>query len=154
MLAGRTAPANVAHRLIAALRKAYATKQIAVEQHIAADLFVRCDERDLMEMLGNLVENAFKYCRSRVEVGAASSADGAMVRMTIDDDGPGVPAHQRVQMLARGARGDTATDGHGIGLAVAAELAASYGGALAIEASGLGGARVVLDLPAAAAKIG
>ncbi len=153
VLAGRAGPANVVLRLIAALRKAYATKQITVEQHIAPDLHARCDERDLMEMLGNVLENAFKYCASRVEVGAAPSADGAMVRITIDDDGPGVPAHQRVQVLARGARGDTAADGHGIGLAATAELAASYGGALAIEASGLGGARIVLDLPAAVGKI-
>ena len=109
----------------------------------------RLDEVDLMELLGNLIDNAFKYCKSRIDVGAIASADAATVRVTIDDDGPGVPAHQRVQVLARGARGDTATDGHGIGLAVAAELAASYGGALEIETSGLGGARVVVDLPGA-----
>ncbi|HEY6599816.1 MAG TPA: ATP-binding protein, partial [Pseudomonadales bacterium] len=149
VLAGRTDPAPVADRLIVALRKAYATKPITVEQHFAPDAYVWCEERDLMELLGNLIENAFKYCKSRVDVGAIASADGATVRVTIDDDGPGVPAHQRVQVLARGARGDTATDGHGIGLAVAAELAASYGGGLAIETSGLGGARVVVDLPAA-----
>jgi two-component system sensor histidine kinase PhoQ len=149
VLAGRTDPAPVAERLIAALRKAYATKPITVEQYFAPDTYVRCEERDLMELLGNLIENAFKYCKSRIDVGAIASADGATVRVTIDDDGPGVPAHQRVQVLARGARGDTATDGHGIGLAVAAELAASYGGALEIETSGLGGARVVVDLPAA-----
>ncbi len=63
-----------------------------------------------------------------------------MVRLTIDDDGPGVPEHQRVQVLARGARGDTAEAGHGIGLAVVAELVSSYRGGLTIEESPLGGA--------------
>ena len=144
VLAGWTAPAPLAERLIKALRTAYIAKDVAAEQHIPAELVLRCDERDLMEMLGNLLENAFKYCRSKVVIGAEG---GAIVRVTIDDDGPGVPPHQRVQVLARGARGDTVEAGHGIGLAVVAELAASYRGGLTIEESPLGGARVVLELP-------
>ena len=146
VLAGRTAPAAVADRLIKALRTAYIDKNVVVEQRISPELVVRCDERDLMEMLGNLLENAFKYCHSKI---AISAEPGTLVRLLIDDDGPGVPAVQRVQVLARGARGDTVQAGNGIGLAVVAELASSYRGALAIEESTWGGARVVLDLPAA-----
>ena len=112
VLAGWTAPAPVADRLIKALRTAYVAKSVTAEQHIPAELVLRCDERDLMEMLGNLLENAFKYCRSKVVIGAEG---GAIARLMIDDDGPGVPAHQRVQVLARGARGDTVEAGHGIG---------------------------------------
>jgi len=146
VLAGRTAPAAIAERLVKALRTAYIAKNVAVEQRIPADLLVRCDERDLMEMLGNLLENAFKYCDSKIVIDAQS---GVLVRLTIDDDGPGVPASQRVQMLERGARGDTVHAGQGIGLAVVAELASTYRGALALDASPLGGARVILDLPGA-----
>jgi two-component system, OmpR family, sensor histidine kinase PhoQ len=146
VLAGRTAPAVVSERLVNALRTAYAAKSIAVEQRIPRTLLVRCDERDLMEMLGNLLENAFKYCRTKVSIVAEP---GAMVRLVVDDDGPGVPPEQRVQVLARGARGDTVEAGHGIGLAVVAELAASYRGALAIAESPWGGARILLDLPRA-----
>jgi two-component system sensor histidine kinase PhoQ len=144
VLAGRSAPGPIADRLTKALQTAYNDKGVVVEQRIRPDIFVRCDERDLMEMLGNLIENAFKYCKSKITIDAEP---GAMVKLFIDDDGPGVPAEQRVEVLARGARGDTAHAGHGIGLAVVVELAASYGGGLAIEESSLGGARVVLDLP-------
>ena len=151
VLAGRTAPANVAQRLVKALQTAYMTKNVAVELAVPVELLVRCDERDLMEMLGNLLENAFKYCTSRIVVAARS---GAAVCVTIDDDGPGVPVELRLQLLARGARGDTVEAGHGIGLSVVAELASSYGGALAIETSPLGGARVILELPAAPAATG
>jgi two-component system sensor histidine kinase PhoQ len=101
-----------------------------------------------MEMLGNLIENAFKYCKSKISIGADP---GAMVKFVIDDDGPGIPPGQRVEVLARGARGDTVQAGHGIGLAVVVELASSYHGGLAIEESPLGGARVLLDLPGVAA---
>ncbi len=144
VLAGWTAPAPLADRLIKALRTAYIAKDVVVEQRIPAELMLRCDERDLMEMLGNLLENAFKYCRSKIVVDAVP---GAIVRLMVDDDGPGVPVNQRVQVLARGARGDTAEAGHGIGLAVVAELASSYRGGLSIEESPMGGARVVLELP-------
>ena len=144
VLADRAAPAAIADRLIKALNTAYVAKGVSVEQRIPADLMLRCDESDLMEMLGNLIENAFKYCRSKI---AVSAQQGPLVRLLIDDDGPGVPAGQRVQMLARGARGDTVEPGQGIGLAVVAELASNYRGALTIDESPLGGARVMLDLP-------
>ncbi len=146
VLAGRAELASVVARLRNALRTAYAQKDVDIELRIAPDLMVRCDERDLMEMLGNLLENAFKYCARRVLVEASG---GAMVRLTIDDDGPGVPSELRRDVLARGARADTAQPGQGIGLAVVAELAASYGGSVTLEAAPLGGARAVLDLPGA-----
>jgi two-component system, OmpR family, sensor histidine kinase PhoQ len=146
-LAGHTLLAPVLQRLAKALGTAYADKNVELSADVTAGLRVRCDERDLMEMLGNLLDNAFKYCTQRVEIAAAQRAGS--VRVVIDDDGPGVPVEQRTEILARGARGDTAQPGHGIGLAVVAELSASYRGSLTIDAAPLGGARVVLDLPAA-----
>jgi signal transduction histidine kinase len=67
--------------------------------------------------------------------------------IVIEDDGPGVPEALRREVLARGARGDTAVAGHGIGLAVVVDLAASYGGRFTLEESPLGGAAAVLELP-------
>ncbi len=149
VFAGRTALAPIVDRLVKALRTAYDAKAIVVERHVSPECLVRCDERDVMEMLGNLLENAFKYCRSKI---AISTEAGELVRLLIDDDGPGVAEAQRVEVLARGARGDTVQAGHGIGLAVAAELASTYRGALAIDVSPWGGARIVLDLPRATAS--
>jgi len=146
VLAGRTAVAPLVERLVNALTKAYAEKSVRVERQIAADVVVRCDERDLMEMLGNLLENAFKYCNCQV---AVTARRGERVCLTIDDDGPGVAPELRRDVLARGARADTLQPGHGIGLAVVAELALSYGGSLVIEAAPLGGARLMLEMPGA-----
>jgi two-component system sensor histidine kinase PhoQ len=144
-LAGRTPLAPVIARLGKALGTAYGSKQVALSTNVPENLSVRCDERDLMEMLGNLLDNAFKYCTREVVVGATGHS-GA-VRVVVDDDGSGVPAEMRSEILARGARGDTVQPGHGIGLAVVAELAASCGGGLKIDSAPLGGARAVLELP-------
>lgn len=133
-------------RLARALSRARPDKP--VELDIDADgVRVPVDEGDLMEMLGNLLENAYKYSRSRIRVGARRHGDAVTIR--IEDDGPGIaPEHRRV-VLERGARADTATPGHGIGLAVVVEIASIYGGRFDIGSSPLGGAAVELELPAA-----
>jgi len=129
-------------RLVRALERAYADKAIHSDIRIDADASVRCDERDLMEMIGNLLENAFKFGRTRVRI---STGPGASV--LVEDDGPGVPEALRDEVLARGARADTAVGGQGIGLAVVVDLAVSYGGRVSIRDSALGGAAVLLELP-------
>ncbi len=140
----RVAP--LCERLVRALDKAYRDK-ITCEWNIDAEASVRCDERDLMEMLGNLLENAFKYGSTRVRITTETSED-SMAVVCIEDDGPGIPPRLRQAVLARGVRADSRTDGHGIGLAVVVELAAAYGGRLTIGEGGLGGAAVRLHLPA------
>ncbi len=136
--------AGLVDRLVRALEKAHPDK-MHCQNTVAATTVVRCDERDLMEMLGNVLENAFKYGRSQVRVGA--EGESGWVAIAIEDDGPGIPAALRTAVLARGARADTRVDGHGIGLSVVVELATAYGGALDIEDSDLGGAKVLLRLP-------
>jgi two-component system sensor histidine kinase PhoQ len=104
---------------------------------------VRGDERDLMEMLGNLLDNAFKYTSSCVRITATHDS---VVRITIDDDGPGIAPEFRQKVLNRGTRADQVQSGQGIGLSVVAELVALYSGELEIGVSPLGGARIRLTL--------
>src|SRR5690606_5269325 len=96
------------------------------------------DESDLMELLGNILENAFKYGRQQVKVTVESKA--GELHITVADDGPAIPDHLQHQILQRGARADTAQPGHGIGLAIAVDIISSYRGSLSIGVSGLGGA--------------
>jgi two-component system sensor histidine kinase PhoQ len=131
-------------RLLRALDKAHRESRIEARVDLPDDAVARCDERDLLEMLGNLLENAYKFGRSRVRVSMRSGTGTVIV---VEDDGPGVPESLRREVLARGARGDTAVAGHGIGLAVVVDLAASYGGRFILEESPLGGAAAVLELP-------
>ena len=144
----------VAKRIVHALERAYQDKRLAVElpcdDAAQSDLVVRVDERDLMEMLGNLIENAFKYTRTRVRIDAQATPRGVLA--SIDDDGTGIAPDQRDLVLRRGTRADAATSGQGIGLAVVAELASLYDGRLTIGDSDLGGAAVRLELPAVRAE--
>ncbi len=141
---------KVAERLGRALRTAYRDKALNVTIVGAQELKFRGDERDLMEILGNLLENAFKYTHSRVQVQvlpAPASHPDASVLVQLDDDGPGIPQEQQQQVLARGGRGDTALQGQGIGLSQVVELVSLYGGELQLGASELGGAQVKVFLP-------
>ena len=135
----------VAQRIARALERAYADKGVVVEA-VDSPATVRVDERDLMEMLGNLIENAFKYSRQRVRLTARSEA--GRVTLGIEDDGCGIDPGRRELVLQRGARADSNTSGQGLGLAAAAELATAYHGRLDIGDSPLGGAALHLTLPA------
>ena len=137
-------------RLLRALATAYQTKALQVEVAGPEALRFRGDERDLMEMLGNLLENACKYTRSRVQVTCAEAPEAGperAVQIHIDDDGPGIADADQQTLLARGARGDTAAQGQGIGLSVVVELVSLYGGELRLGTSPLGGTRASLALP-------
>lgn len=136
--------ARLAERLIRALKTAYSDRGLAVEVRLPPALSVRGDERDLMDIFGNLLENAFKYTRSKVRI---SGQSGAMAVMRIEDDGPGVDTAIRDDILNRGARGDQVQPGQGIGLSVVSELIQLYGGAFKIGASPLGGASIEVRLP-------
>lgn len=140
----RVSVMGTAERIVRAVERAYADKQVTTEL-VTSGSSVRVDERDLMEMLGNLVENAFKYTRSRVRLSVRDVATG--VEAWVEDDGDGIAPAQRKAVLERGARADTKNPGQGIGLAVVVEIATAYEGGLAIDASDLGGARLRLRLP-------
>ncbi|MDN5850332.1 MAG: ATP-binding protein [Nitrococcus sp.] len=136
----------VVERLIGALEKVYRDKTLHFKLQMSSTLALRADEDDLMEMLGNLLDNAAKWAQKHVGISAERSAEQWVIQ--VDDDGPGFPAEALVSLRERGARADTRTEGQGIGLAVVDELVQSYGGTLSAERSALGGARLVIRIPA------
>jgi two-component system sensor histidine kinase PhoQ len=137
-------------RLLRALNTAYQDREIEVSQMLPEELMVRGDERDLMEMLGNLLENAFKYTSARIVISGGilrGGNDPNRVQLTIEDDGPGIDADMREQVLNRGTRADEIQPGQGIGLAMVHELIGAYGGELTIGESSWGGASIRVELP-------
>lgn len=137
--------APLVSRLVNSLEKVYRDKGVTADIRVDAHCFFSGDERDLLELLGNVVENAFKYCRGKVLISAEQKQQQLSIR--VEDDGSGIPHAQRQTILERGARADTATAGQGIGLAVAVDIISGYRGSLAIETSSLGGAAFTITLP-------
>jgi two-component system, OmpR family, sensor histidine kinase PhoQ len=131
-------------KLIAALQKIYRDKNVLIQLNCAQSCVFRGDETDLMEILGNLLDNACKACRHEVVVNISQQHG---LTLCIEDDGPGVPADQRQRLYERGTRLDTYHEGHGVGLAIVAELVQSYSGELQVDDSDLGGARFSVKFP-------
>ena len=96
-------------------------------------------------MLGNLLDNACKWARSRVTL--SSSPDGGGIAVVVDDDGPGIDPALHDAVLQRGVRADEAAPGSGLGLAIVRDLAEVYGGSIALDRSPMGGLRARLHLP-------
>jgi signal transduction histidine kinase len=127
------------------LVRLHAGRGVTVDVRVSPHHAVRGQREDLDEMLGNLLDNAFKYAASRVVVESAER-DGRVV-FTIDDDGPGLAASLRDAVLQRGVRADEAGSGSGLGLAIARDLAEVYGGSISLDESPAGGLRARLELP-------
>lgn len=132
-------------RITNALAKVYRDKNISVELNIPSDTTVEIDEDDCMEVLGNILENAFKYGKSHVLL--RSQETSAHIELTIEDDGPGIPDAIGEDILKRGARVDTSQSGQGIGLAIAVDILSSYNGGLGIYRSTAGGAGFRINIP-------
>lgn len=131
--------------LTRALRRLYADRQLAIEVAVGPDDVVRAEREDLDEMLGNLLDNACKWSRSRVVV--SSSQNGTSIVISIDDDGDGIAPSMRDAVLQRGVRADEAAPGSGLGLAIVRELAELYGGSIELDSSAAGGLCARLALP-------
>lgn len=101
----------------------------------------------LYELLGNLLDNAFRWARSEVRVALAVDTHAQRLRLDIDDDGPGIPELRREEALQRGRRLDETEPGSGLGLAIADELVRLGGGNLQLAEAPMGGLRVSLALP-------
>jgi two-component system sensor histidine kinase PhoQ len=141
----------VLEELAGALGKVYRDRQPRCTVDVPAGLAYPIERGDLFELAGNLADNAFKYCRTRVQLGARVWREAGWRRdglvLEFEDDGAGIPPGDRARALERGVRIDESRAGQGIGLASAREIAAAYGGALEIGDSALGGARLTVRLP-------
>jgi two-component system sensor histidine kinase PhoQ len=139
-------------RVVDSLQKVYSRKMIKAELTIEDTLAFYGEQRDLLEMAGNLADNAFKYGESRVRLGAGAVPGGAKrpgMWLTVEDDGPGIEQSQWARLLQRGSRGDERVEGHGLGLAIVMELITAYGGHVTIGHSELGGALIRAEFPPA-----
>jgi len=132
-------------RMVKALSKVYADKRVKTQIALDERLRFRGDEGDLTEMLGNVLDNAFKWSRRAVRV-SAKLAEGRLA-LTVEDDGTGIAQADAERVLQRGIRADQSTPGHGIGLAVTRDIVEAYDGRVVIGSSALGGAAVTLVLP-------
>lgn len=136
--------------LIRTFEKIAQGRAIEGSHSVPADIRFRGEKQDFEEMLGNLLDNAFKWARTEVQVSlapATQTPEGRLV-LVIDDDGPGLPDDAMVEVLKRGRRLDETTPGSGLGLSIVVDLAKLYGGGLSLERSPLGGLRARLVLPA------
>jgi two-component system sensor histidine kinase PhoQ len=138
----------VLNELRGALLRVYSSKDMVIRIECEPAIAFLGDRGDLLELIGNIADNACKYCGS-VVTAAARTVVGVSNRISIvvDDDGPGVPddAHERI--LERGVRVDESASGHGLGLSMARDIVAQYRGELAVSKSALGGARFAITLP-------
>ncbi len=131
-------------RLTGSLLKVYRDKRVKLEVDVDPSLMFKGDEGDLMEIHGNLLDNAFKWCKQRVEVSAV--LQGKRLNIRIEDDGPGMKPEQVKRLLQRGVRADETMPGHGIGLSIVHNIVQAYRGSLKIEQSELGGVAVLVDI--------
>ena len=103
------------------------------------------DREDLLELLGNLLDNACKWADAEVRLSVIERTDG--YALGVEDDGPGIPEEQRTQVFSRGTRLDEQTDGHGLGLGIVRDIVEAWGGLLVLGESEWGGLKVVIELP-------
>lgn len=140
-----------AEDLVRSLEKVYATKNILCEFEIDPKACFYGERGDLLELLGNLLENGFKWAAHRVLLRASVlKAPGQRrqgIELTIEDDGPGIAPDQVEKVLQRGVRGDERVQGHGIGLSIVQDLVHAYHADLEVGPSQeLGGASFVVRI--------
>ncbi len=142
----------LAEQIVSGLEKVYASKRVLCEFEIAPQVRFHGETGDFQELLGNLLENAFKWAAARVLLTVSEGVDAPGRRpglaVTVEDDGPGIAEDRIAHVLQRGVRGDERVKGHGIGLAIVQDIVRSYRGELHVTRSQeLGGARFEVVLP-------
>lgn len=144
----RTSVAEVLDELSRTLERIFQDKQMEIDWDAPDDLYFLGERQDLLELAGNAMENAGKWGRRKVRV-RASAEPGDRLRLTIEDDGPGLTAEERLTVVRRGERLDESAPGSGLGLSIIDELSRAYGGGMKLGEARLGGLMVELDLPRA-----
>jgi signal transduction histidine kinase len=147
-----TEVAPVIEGLRRTMEKIHRERDITVHSDVAADGKFRGERQDLEEMVGNLVDNACKWADSRVSIEVRAERGSGVeplpkLRIVVDDDGRGLSAAERAQVLRRGQRLDESKPGSGLGLSIVVDLAALYGGDLTLGNAPIGGLRAELVLP-------
>ena len=148
VLGARASVLSVTDDLVRTLKRIHRDLEYDVSVDCPDGLDFRGERQDLEELLGNLLDNAFKWANGRIAV-KAEGIDGQVV-ITVDDDGPGLSAEERARVLKRGARLDESVPGSGLGLSIVEDIAGLYQGAFELDASPLGGVKARLYLPRAA----
>jgi len=137
-------------RLVDGLAKVYSEKNPRIELDVTEGIRFRGDSGDFLELAGNLLDNACKWCKGHVKLTIHAlegyDVDSGAMCLSVEDDGPGIPEEAADALLQRGMRLDESAPGHGIGLAVVKEIAASYGGDINIAKSSLGGAKITVTI--------
>lgn len=144
-LTGKIYAAEIIKKIIASLEKVYRDKQIVFILEVDESLQVYCEEGDLYEIAGNLLDNAAKWCKKTIRVRLVQVTEAVLLQ--IEDDGAGIAKEKLRDILKRGVRADEQIQGHGIGMAVVYELVELLGGELAGETSELGGMKWRVYLP-------
>ncbi len=135
--------------IVESLEKVHADKGVVCEFDIDETTQFFGERGDLMEVLGNLIENAFKWCHQRVVIGASSLPGGTRpgCRLWVDDDGPGMAPELSQELFQRGVRGDERVQGHGIGLSMVRDIVEAYDGRIAVSRAPINGARITITFP-------
>ncbi len=139
-------------RLVDGLGKVYSEKQPTIDVSVTDDAEFRGDTGDFLELTGNLLDNACKWCDSQVSLTIRPANDDGGMTLIVADDGPGIPEDAADALLQRGTRLDESAPGHGIGLAVVRDIAKSYGGSVSIDVSDFGGAAITVEIPPTAER--
>lgn len=130
--------------LLATLRMIHG-EHLDLRYQVAPGLQLPWDREDLLELLGNLLDNACKWADAEVRLSVSETPQG--YRLAVEDDGPGIPEAQRDQVFSRGARLDEQRVGHGLGLGIVRDIVEVWGGVLQLQESELGGLKVLIQLP-------
>jgi signal transduction histidine kinase len=157
ILGARTSVSETLNDLVRTLKRIYRDSPIEVSVTCENGIAFRGERQDLEEMIGNLADNAFKWARKKIVISAERmsalpSGDGNIVpqglKITVDDDGPGLSEEERDKVFTRGERLDESVPGSGLGLAIVKDVARLYSGQVVLQHSPMGGLRALLELPA------
>ena len=136
----------LAEKILTALDKVYRDKSVNAELLCEDSVLFYGDEGDLMEMLGNLLDNGYKYGGGRLLAEIENTPDHRGLSICVADDGPGLTQDQWQQVIQRGVRADEQQQGQGIGLAVVVDIVENYHGTIGVRASEWGGAEIRIQL--------
>ncbi len=134
----------IADKIINTVKKAHHNKHPEIIVDIDNTINLRIDEGDLMELLGNLIDNAFKWCRQAVIISSKYENNKVVIR--IEDDGPGIKHDEITKIFERGVRADQSIPGHGIGLTIVRDIVQVYGGTLSFDQDKTHGAHIIIHL--------